>query len=118
MNNAVMAIALLLLSAAASGQEKDGPHVWTSGTDLVAQCGNVQDQFSTGSCMGYVVAAAEIADSGRLKGYHSCIPKNVSKGQLQDVVNKYLAKHKDQLDYIGYQIVVVALVEAYPCKDR
>lgn len=68
--------------------------------------------------MGYVVAAAEIADSGHLKGYRSCIPKGVTKGQLQDVVKKHLAKHPEQLEYIGYQVVVVALVEAFPCPDR
>ena len=118
MKNAVMAAALLLLSAVASGEDKDGPHVWTTGKDLVEQCSNVRDQFSTGGCVGYVVAAAEIADSGRLKGYRTCIPKNVTKGHLQDVVNKYLAKHTEQLEYIGYQIVVVALVEAYPCPDQ
>jgi hypothetical protein len=119
MNKAVMAAGLLLLSAAASGDEKERlPRVWTTGADLVAQCGRVQDQFATGACAGYLVAAAEIADSGRLKGYRSCIPKDVTKGQLQEVVNKYLARHPEQLEYIGYQVVVVALVEAFPCPDH
>ena len=118
MNKPVMAAMALLLSAAASADEKDRPRVWTSGTGLVAQCSQVLDQFSTGACMGYVVAAAEIADSGHLKGYRSCIPKDVTKGQLQDVVKKHLAKHPEQLEYIGYQVVVVALVEAFPCPDH
>ena len=118
MNKAFMAAMLLLFSAAASADEKDRPRVWTSGTELVAECGQVLDQFSTGACMGYVVAAAEIADSGHLKGYRSCIPKDVTKGQLQDVVKKHLARHPEQLEYIGYQVVVVALVEAFPCPDH
>jgi len=33
-------------------------------------------------------------------------------------VSKYLASHPEQLEYIGYQVVVVALVEAYPCRDQ
>ena len=118
MNKAVMAAVLLLFWALASGDEKERPRVWTSGSDLADQCAHVLDQFSTGACMGYVVAAAEIADSGHLKGYRSCIPKDVTKGRLQDVVSKHLAKHPEQLDYIGYQIVVVALVEAYPCTSQ
>jgi len=119
MNKAVMAVMLLLFSTAGSADEKDHqPRVWTSGTELMAECSQVLDQFSTGACMGYVVAAAEIADSGHLRGYRSCIPKGVTKGQLQDAVKKHLAKHPEQLEYIGYQVVVVALVEAFPCPDR
>ncbi len=119
MNKAVMAAVVLLAAAAASADEKErAPRVWTSGADLAAECSHVLDQFSIGACTGYVVAAAEIADSGRLKGYRSCIPKDVTKGQLQDVVNKHLARHPEQLGYIGYQVVVVALVEAYPCPDH
>jgi len=118
MNKAVIAVMLLVFSAAARADEKDRPRVWTSASDLVAQCGQVLDQFSTGACTGYVVAAAEIADSGHLKGYRSCIPKDVTKGQLQDVVRKHLAKYPEQSEYIAYQVVVVALVEAFPCPDR
>ena len=118
MNKPVMAAMALLFSAAASADEKDRPRGWTSGTELVAQCSQVLDQFSTGACMGYVVAAAEIADSGHLKGYRSCIPRDVTKGQLQDAVKKHLAKHPEQLEYIGYQVVVVALVDAFPCPDH
>ena len=116
--NKVVVAAVLLLSAVAAGEDKDRPRVWTSATDLMAQCSQVSDQFSTGACVGYMVAAAEIADSGRLKGYRSCIPKDMTKGQLQDVVTKYLARHPEQLEYIGYQVVVVALVEAYPCQEH
>ena len=118
MNKVVMGAVVLLFAAAASADEKERPRVWTSGTDLAAQCSQVLDQFSTGACAGYIVAAAEIAESGRLKGYRSCIPKDVTKGQLQDVVTKHLARHPEQLEYIGYQVVVVALVEAFPCPDH
>jgi hypothetical protein len=118
MRRAVLAVMLLLCSTAASADESGRPRVWTSGTELMALCGQVLDQFSTGACMGYVVAAAEIADSGHLKSYRSCIPKDVTKGHLQDVVRKYLAKHPEQLEFIGYQVAVVALVEAFPCPDH
>jgi len=118
MTKALVVAGLWLFSVCALCDDKDLPRVWTFASDLVNQCGHVQDQFSTGACVGYVVAAAEIADSGRLKGYRSCIPKAVTKGQLQDVVNKYLARHPEQLNYIGYQVVVVALVEAFPCPAQ
>jgi hypothetical protein len=118
MNKALMGAVALLFAAAVSADDKEPPRVWTSGTDLAAQCSQVLDQFSTGACAGYVVAAAEIADSGRLKGYRSCIPKDVTKGQLQEVVTKHLARHPEQLEFIGYQVVVVALVAAFPCPDR
>src|ERR1700740_2683910 len=69
MKKALMAGVALLCFSAVYGGEKERPRVWTSGTDLATQCSHIQDQFSTGACTGYVVAAAEIADSGRLKGY-------------------------------------------------
>ena len=118
MRKAVVAVVLLLCSTAAPADENSRSRMWTSAAELMAQCGQVLDQFSTGACMGYLVAAAEIADSGHLKGYRSCIPKDVTKGRLQDVVRKHVAKHPEQSEYIGYQVVVVALVEAFPCPDH
>ena len=113
-----MTAAMLLLALQGAAADEDKPRSWTSGTDLWNECNNVQDQFSTGACLGYVVAAAEIADGGYLKGYRTCIPKDTSKGKLEDAVRRYLDKHPEQKRYIGYQVVVTSLVEAFPCPTR
>ena len=114
---AITMIAVLLLSHEAAAKENAKPQSWTSVADLVDQC-NTIEQFSAGACMGYVVAVAEITDSGYLQGYRSCIPARVTKGQLEDVVKKYIAKHADYRQYVGYQAIVLALVESFPCEKQ
>ena len=110
-------IAVLLVSHHAMAKENTKPQSWTSVADLVDQC-NTIEQFSAGACMGYVVAVAEITESGYLQGYRSCIPSRVTKGQLEEVVKKYIAKHADYRQYVGYQAVVLALVESFPCEKQ
>jgi Ssp1 endopeptidase immunity protein Rap1a len=63
-------------------------------------------------------AAAEIADGGYLQGHRTCIPKGITEGRLQEVVRRYLDKHPEYKGYIGYQVVVVSLVEAFPCPTQ
>jgi len=107
---------LLMAMAGAAADEHSKPRGWTSGTDLGVECNNTKDQFSTGACVGYIVAAAEIADSGYLQGYRTCIPKGASAGTLQDVVRRHLDRHPELKEYVGYQVVVVSLMEAFPCR--
>jgi Ssp1 endopeptidase immunity protein Rap1a len=111
----VTLVVLLLAHPAAADRPK--PHTWTSGADLSDRCGTME-QFSAGECAGYVVGVAEITESGYLKGYRSCIPARVNKGQLTDVVRKYIAKHPEYQQSVGYQVVVVALVESFPCEKQ
>jgi len=111
-----LTLMVLLLSRPAAA-DNSKPHTWTSAADLVERC-NTVDQFSAGECAGYVVGVAEITDSGYLKGYRSCIPPRVNKGQLADAVKKYVAKHPDYQQSVGYQVVVMALVESFPCDKQ
>lgn len=113
-----MTAAMLLLAMQMAAADENKPRSWTSGTNLWTECNNIQDQFSTGACLGYVVAAAEIADGGYLKGYRTCIPKGTNAGKLEDIVRRYLDKHPEHKGYIGYQIVVTSLVEAFPCPTQ
>ena len=112
----VMTLVVLLLPHAVAA-DSPKPHTWTSGADLTDRCGTME-QFSAGECAGYVVAVAEITESGYLKGYRSCIPARVNKGQLTDIVRKYIAKHPEYQQSVGYQVVVIALVESFPCEKQ
>jgi Ssp1 endopeptidase immunity protein Rap1a len=113
-----MTVAMLLLAMLEASADESKPRSWTSRTNLWTECDNIQDQFSTGACLGYVVAAAEIADGGYLQGHRTCIPKGITEGRLQEVVRRYLDKHPEYKGYIGYQVVVVSLVEAFPCPTQ
>jgi Ssp1 endopeptidase immunity protein Rap1a len=112
-----MSLSVVLLAPLSAAGADPKPHTWTSAADLVERC-NTMEQFSAGECAGYVVGVAEIADSGYLKGYRSCIPAHVNKGQLADAVRKYIAKHPEYQQYVGYQVVVMALVESFPCEKQ
>lgn len=113
----VTSLIVLLLAPLAAAADNPKPHTWTSAAELADRC-STMDQFSAGECAGYVVGVAEITDSGYLKGYRSCIPARVNKGQLADAVRNYIAKHPDYKQYVGYQVVVLALVESFPCEKQ
>jgi hypothetical protein len=113
----VASLIVLVFAPLAAAADNPKPHTWTSAAELADRC-STMDQFSAGECAGYVVGVAEITDSGYLKGYRSCIPARVNKAQLADAVRKYIAKHPDYQQYVGYQVVVLALVESFPCEKQ
>ena len=45
-----------------------------------------------------------------------CKPKNIPAKQLMKIMNKYLDEHPEDLHYEFGQILIEALVEAFPCK--
>ncbi len=48
----------------------------------------------------------------------SCIPENVTNGQVSDVVIKYLRDHPEERHILAAILVVKAMAEAFPCKSK
>jgi hypothetical protein len=47
-----------------------------------------------------------------------CAPDSVTNGQTRDVVKLYLQKNPAVRDFTADILVMVALVEAFPCKQQ
>lgn len=88
-------------------------HATDSGNDLFAKCADT-NSFYNGYCLGYVVAAVDAWDAD----IGICLPDGVTKGQIKDVVIKYLVDHPDRRHYVAASNVNAALWTAFPCPTK
>ena len=106
---------LLLVSVSTDGQHRVST---TTGNSLLETCSSVgkADELF---CLGYI---GGVADVDGLEGatfperQRSCVPDNVSNGQLMDVVVKYLKEHPEERHMLAAILIVEALTKAFPCK--
>src|SRR5215469_13695426 len=68
--------------------------IFDTGNDLFQAC-NTQTRFAQGYCTGFLVGVADSLTStgGQIAGYRACIPVEVTKRQVQDVVLTWLTNH-------------------------
>jgi hypothetical protein len=89
-----------------------------TGNDLFQSCEVEKDNnFSLGTCLGYVVGAAD-AFIASMNAQNACwfrIPPNVNKQQMIDITVKYLNDHPEQRQYRAADLIFVAIVTAFPC---
>ena len=104
---------LLLLAWPASGAERNDQ--FSDGTELWALCNSKKD-FSEGACLAYIVGVADAAALYQQTGY--CFRDDVSRGQLRDIVVKWLAANPGRRRTSGAGIVYNALQEAFPCAMK
>lgn len=115
-----------------------------SGDDILNDCR--KPGFEGGYCRGYVVATAESYDLGRQNGAvyahlgfriptadearddpvlrtisararAYCAPAAVTGARLVDVVTRYILAHPGDKQRDAQLLVVLAMVDAFPCKD-
>lgn len=98
----LVALALLVPSLAAAGQDGNGLH---------DDCSSPRGSYDEAVCFGYSVGVAE-----SLNGDDFCIPKGAKAGQAQDVVTKYLRDHPETRHQPAIDLVVKALKAAFPCQ--
>jgi hypothetical protein len=84
-----------------------------TGNDLFTDC-SATETIGSVICHGYVVGAADAFAGADL----ICIPKNVSQGQVADIVTKFLRDHPESRHYSASSEVLQALMEAFPCKNQ
>ena len=111
--NAVLAAALAISSSPASAN-------YLTGKDLYADCSKPQGSFSQGFCSGYisgVVDAIEYYQVSKGAEKSVCIPKEVSIGQVKEIVVRYLTQHLDQRNNTASSLVWDAVRNAFPCKN-
>lgn len=47
-----------------------------------------------------------------------CTPDNVTNGQMEDIVVKYLKDHPDERHMLAAILVVKAMTKAFPCSSK
>ena len=80
-----------------------------TGNELYDVC--LGDSFDRGMCVGYALGVAEAAG---LAGV-ACIPPDVTRGQIKDVVVNYLRDHPADRNKSAYGLVTTALQSVWPC---
>lgn len=106
----LLCLALLPLAAHAG---------FDSGNRLYEDCRS-ENYFNRGYCGGYVIGIVDtieaMQESRLLPADALCIPEGVTKGQLADVVTRYLADHPAQRHDEAGNLVPEALKRAFPCR--
>ncbi len=94
---------------------------------MVYGTGQVSDDgYDAGVCMGFLAgfpAGQEIQNyvgagyksTALNRGY--CVPEAANKGQIAQVLVKYLNAHPEKLHYQPGVLMYLALAEAFPCKS-
>jgi hypothetical protein len=90
-----------------------------SGNRLYEDCASA-NYFNRGYCAGYIVGIVDTVESmqagGVLPKSALCIPEGVTKGQLTDVVGKFLAENPVLRNQDAGSLVPQAINAAFPCK--
>lgn len=99
----LMALALLMLSTAASAQ-------YYTGNDLLERLNDPARDFFA---MGYI---AGVSDLG-LREYH-CPPQTVTLGQMRDMVYRSLTNNPSNRHMSAAVLVTVTFMEKWPCAKK
>jgi hypothetical protein len=84
-----------------------------TGNSLSEYC-NSKSYFSQGMCIGFISGAANVytyADS-------LCVPKNVTYGQIANIVEKYLNENPKSTHLPGELLVAMALEDTFSCPKN
>lgn len=96
-----------------------------TGGSLLAKCrtaqagmstgaGDMRDAVDAGTCVGYLLAAADAAASAGTRE-QACIPGNVSREQLVKAVTDYLAQTPEAREARAIESVRKAYAAAFAC---
>lgn len=84
-----------------------------SGNRLYEDC-RASNYFNRGYCGGYVIGVVDAVERSG-SGPRICVPEGATKGQLADVVLKYLEDHPERRNRDAGELVPEALHAAFPC---
>jgi Rap1a immunity proteins len=94
-----------------------------TGNDLLKSCSTPSSDeyygFERAKCLGYVLGAYDAFNTtSRVEGniVILCPPEDLTKGQIRDIVVKYLEENPETRHESASDLVMLALSKAYPCK--
>jgi len=96
-------------------------NAFSSGNELWTVCGSTADGPPTEGCLAYVIGSYDgqyvLRTSAHLPA-QVCLPAGVTRGQLTDVVRRYLSRNPEGRQYTASSIVWIAIREAFPCQAQ
>ncbi|MGA2563359.1 MAG: Rap1a/Tai family immunity protein [Steroidobacteraceae bacterium] len=108
-------VALLLATSLAANAQNTllkSARAFKSANQLYTDCTSTS-QFDQGSCWGYIVAAADIANG--LTDIDVCLPPGVTMQDVVDVTKKYLIDNPAERRYSAHSTVIASLRKAFSC---
>ncbi len=102
------ALAVLVLVSAPARALAAGS--WVNGNELKKYCSS--NSYERGICLGFTSAVANIVANA---GWRACIPDGVTRGQLRDIMVKFLDDHPEALHLEAASLAARAYEEAFPC---
>jgi Rap1a immunity proteins len=73
--------------------------------------------FNVGLCLGYIDGVIDRNDLAYVHKSVVCVPSDVTNGQEEQIVMKYLNDHPERLHYAAALLVLEAMHQAFPCQD-
>ena len=109
---------ILLILLTISTNVFSGNELYFSGNELAEMMveyekdvDNLKSAYMAGQYYAYVIGVLESTN-----GIIWCNPGNVTNGQLNKIVSKYLHNNPEKLHFYANSLVTQALKEALPCK--
>lgn len=106
MKSAAVVAALLMSSAGHATSFYDG-------NELLDRLSRPAPDYKVGVAFGYVIGIADAYADTRI-----CTPKNVTAGQVVDVVHKWLKDTPSERHYTADSLVLHVLSSTWPCPGR
>lgn len=113
-------VVALLLGGSSHGEEIPTPG-FSTGNDLVEACAAPVSDPSYLTCLVYIGGVSDTLDFLQTAGLLSkvyCMPKSITQGQLAAVFSKYLHDNPAKRQLVAANLLIDALLDAFPCKKR
>ena len=65
---------------------------------------------------GYITGVADVGNDNSIYGFRFCVPQQATRGQLSDVVSKWLEQNPGKRHFSASSLIALAFQEAFPCK--
>jgi hypothetical protein len=110
----------MLITICAGARAKEQPMVtaYLTRNRLFDQCSAPSDDFRILQCYSYISGAIDGAAALAIDAGHAppeCPPNGVTKGQLKDIVLRYLKGHPEKRHLQAASLVIASVGEAFHC---
>lgn len=85
------------------------------GQDLKRYCAEDASHAEQAACFAYILGIADLLAGHDVKGFEVCFPADADLRKIVAKTGSYLDAHPERLDYPPNELVLDALVEAFPC---
>ena len=109
MSRWLMAAAVVLVLAGEAHAE------WTRGNELHKWCSSDVDGYAS-ACAAYVSGIADVMEYAPVQEFKAWFSGEILRGQLTDVVKRWLEQHPELRHHSAVKLVPIALSEAFPCE--